>query len=73
MRFCLLKKNKLNDLIVFTNENALGLLLVVASSGKENNLKQYLISKNIFPAILWPVQLNRRDQRNGKENIVFAR
>ena len=60
--FCLFKKNKLTDLLAFTNENALGLLLLTACSQEREQLKQYLISKNIFPAVLWPGQLNLRDR-----------
>ena len=66
----LFKKNKLNDLLAVTNENAHGLLLVVASSREREQLKQYLISKNIFPAVLWPGQLNPRDSEIEKK-ILF--
>jgi len=69
--FSLFKKNKLNDLLAFTNENALGLLLLAASSQEREHLKQYLISKNIFPAVLWPGQLNLRDSEMEKKMLFL--
>ena len=68
--FSSLKKNKLNELIVYTTENALGLFLMMPSSNQRERLKAYLISKNIFPAILWPDQTNRRDKQIEKR-ILF--
>ncbi len=43
------------------NENALGLLLQLPSFQAREKLKAFLISKNIFPAVLWPDQIEDRD------------
>lgn len=39
-----------------------GLILECSSARQKNKLKDHLISNRIFPAVLWPNQLNERDR-----------
>ncbi|HET8804712.1 MAG TPA: hypothetical protein VFM72_09050 [Aequorivita sp.] len=66
---------KQNDRIVYNmgsfNENALGLILQVNSYKERENLKKLLISKNIYPAILWPNQFQKRDIEIEKRSMFL--
>ena len=62
LAFSLLKNNsKVVYNIGFANEKALGLLLKVPSFQDREKLKAFVISKNIFPSVLWPNQIEERD------------
>ena len=62
LAFSLLKENsKVIYHTALANENALGLLLKLTSFQDRERLKAFLISKNIFPAVLWPGQIEDRD------------
>lgn len=62
LAFSLLKNNsKVVYHTGFANENALGLLLKLTSFQDREKLKAFLISKNVFPSVLWPDQVEARD------------
>jgi hypothetical protein len=61
------KKIKIN---LGAKSKALGLVLECNSGEERNQLKLFLIEKNIFPAILWPDQINQRDKEI-EDKILF--
>lgn len=57
-----IKKNGNLELNIKSNiKTSLGLILKCKDKENRNSLRQYLIKNNIFPAILWPNQKNKRD------------
>ena len=46
--------------------NPFGLILNLSSNKSREALKTYLIKNNIFPAVLWPNQVNKNDQETEK-------
>lgn len=50
-------------------QTGFGLTIECLSSIEQNNLKEYLIEKNIFPAILWPNQVFSKDIESSKKML----
>lgn len=67
----LLKKN---ERVIYnfnsTDDKALGLILQLKSFNDREKLKAHLISKRIYPAILWPGQFEKRDVETEKK-VLF--
>lgn len=55
------KIEKLN-LLISSNDTEFALIFKFEKKEERENLKQYLISKAIFPMVLWPNQLNITDK-----------
>lgn len=53
------------------NENAFGLVFLCNSSKQKESFKEYLISNLIFPATLWPNQIQNEDKLF-EEKLIFV-
>jgi len=72
LQLALLSLKDVSDIRVNLDKknNAFGLILECESKETRDNLKNYLVEKKIFPAILWPNQLSPKDiETEGK--ILF--
>jgi hypothetical protein len=72
LKFALESLSDCKELIVNLDlkKEALGLILECNSGVERNELRLFLIQKNIFPAILWPDQIKLRD-REIENKILF--
>ena len=53
------------------SDNALGLVLNISNKQEQANLKAFLVSKNIYPAILWPNQITSREVESSNATLFL--